>query len=237
MAAARLATYRDTCSGTLVNALRLSYPAIRHVLGAEYFDAIAAEFVRRSPPESGYLNDYGAAFAAFVTNLPATRALPYLFDLAQLEWAVNRALHAPDSCSLDPIRLQTLAPEALARVGFRVHPAINVLAVAHPVERLWQAVLERDEAAMQSLSLSGGEGYLLVERDAQHAVQIRRLTEPFGRLTARLLAGEPLHALLEPTSANPAQPELLQAALAEHLACGRFVDFFLHETLQEEPAL
>ena len=234
VAAARLATYRSTCTATLVNALRLSYPAVRHVLGARYFDAVAAEFARRLPPESAYLNDYGAAFAPFVAELPATAALSYLRDLARLEWAVNRALHAPDSPGLDPARLQSLAPEDLAAVGFRAHPAVQVFVVHFPVERLWQAVLERDDAAMQSLSLAGGRGHLLVERDALHTVQIRRLTEPFGQLTAGLLAGEPLHAVVEQISGISLQPGWLPAMLAEHLACGRFVDFFLNETLQEE---
>lgn len=226
--AARLLTYR--CRGTLVNALRLSYPAVRYVLGADCFDAIARQFVCLELPRSACLNDYGADFAAFAAESPATAMVPYLCDLARLEWAVNRALHAPDTTALCPTRLQTLAPEALAHVCFRAHPSVSVLALRFPAERIWQSVLERDEARMASIDLSAGAGYVLIERDASHAVQIRRLCKAVGCLSERLFAGEPLYAAVGAAleaqgEGDGAQPEHVQAALADHLACGRLVSF------------
>lgn len=241
--AARLATYRGTCSATLVNALRLTYPAVRHVLGTEFFDAQAAQFARSEPPDSAYLNDYGERFAPYVAGLPATASLSYLADLARLEWAVNRALHAPDMPSLDPVRLQALTQEELARVRFRAHPGASALALRFPAERIWQAVLARDEQGMRAIDLSTGQGWVLVDRDASHAVQITRIPEVIGRLSARLFAGEPLYAVLgaaeqgasplpaEELRAEALRAEELQGALADHLARGRLVDFDLDTSL------
>lgn len=233
--AARLATYRSTCSGVLVNALRLTYPAVRHVLGAEYFDAQAAHFARQEPPERAYLNDYGERFALFVATLPATASLSYLADLARLEWAVSRALHAPDVPVLDVARLHALAPEELAHVRFRAHPAVSVLALHVPAERLWQAVLARDELAMRSIDLSAGRGWVLIERDTSHAVQIARIPDAIGRLSERLFAGDALHAVLGAAGQGAAAPpaEELQLALADHLARGRLVDFDLETSPRE----
>jgi len=241
MAAARLATYQSTCNGTLVNALRLSYPAVRRVLGAEYFDAVAAQFVRREPPTSACLNDYGARFAQFAAGQPATGSLFYLEDLARLDWAVNTALHAPAVPGLLPERLMAMEPDMLARVCFRAHPGVSVLSVRYAVERIWKAVLENDERDMRQISLASGEGWLLVERDAQLAVQVRRLPETVGRLSARLLAGDPLHCVLETIvkdgpDGGASEPTLPQRVLADHLVAGRFVDFWVREPPQEECA-
>jgi hypothetical protein len=236
-ATVRLAVYRGTVHSTLLNALRLSYPAVRLVVGAEFFDAVAAVFIRSEPPTSAYLNDYGERFGACVAELPTTATLSYLQDLARLEWAVNRALHAPEVAAMDPARLQALEPDATARLCFRARPDISVLALRCPAERIWQAVLERDEAVMRSIDLTSGVGWVLIERDAARAVQIRRMSEPVGRMSERLFAGAPLHAALTAADEDTQEPELLQAALADHLACGRLVGFSLDFPLEQEPGL
>jgi hypothetical protein len=138
---------------------------------------------------------------------------------------------------MDPARLQALEPDATARLCFRARPDISVLALRCPAERIWQAVLERDEAAMRSIDLTSGVGWVLIERDAARAVQIRRMSEPVGRMSERLFAGAPLHAALTAADEDTQEPELLQAALADHLACGRLVGFSLDFPLEQEPGL
>ena len=237
MATVRLAVYRGTVLSTLLNALRLSYPAVRLVLGADYFDAVAGDFIRSAPPRSAYLNDYGEKFAAFVAGLPTTATLSYLADLARLEWAVNRALHAPQVATMDPARLQALEPDAAASLCFRARPDITVLALCCPAERIWQAVLERDEIAMRSIQLSSGVGWVMVERDAERALQIRRMSDAVGSMSGRLFAGVPLHAALNVTDESGQEPALLHAALADHFACGRLVDFSSDFPADQERAL
>lgn len=236
---ARLATYQATSIGTLVNALRLAYPAVRRVLGGEYFDAIAARFARATPPTSACLDDYGAPFAQFAAKRPEAVSLHYLEDVARLDWAVNCALHAPDLPGLASEGLLALGTDCLAHVCFRAHPRVRVLAVDYPAEQIWQAVLEEDEAALRQIDLSAGQGWLLVERDATLAIQIRRLPEAVGRLSAQLLAGAPLHIALEAAgslAASPSSPPLSQRVLADHLAAGRFTGFFLQDPPQKECA-
>jgi hypothetical protein len=130
-----------------------------------------------------------------------------------------------------------LEPESTARLCFRARADVSVLALRYPAERIWQAVLERDESAMQRIDLSSGVGWVLIERDAAHAVQIRRMSDAVGRVSERLFAGMPLHAALTVGDEGAQEPELLQAALADHLACGRLVGFSLDFPLEQEPAL
>ncbi|HXN10824.1 MAG TPA: DNA-binding domain-containing protein [Steroidobacteraceae bacterium] len=224
----RLAVYRDTARSALGNALALSYPAVRRLLGAEFFDGAAQAFVGAQLPQSGCLNDYGEQFAGFLGPFVARHAptapLSYLVDVAQLEWAVNRALHAPDRPGLELSRLGSLDQAAMAALRLIAHPSISLLSLQCPADLVWRAVLDQDDAAMAAIDLRSGPVWLLVERTGQ-PVRVQRLEESAARFTQRLFAGEPLHAALEPEAA-----EAQQAVLAEHLRSGRIVDF-IHEDI------
>jgi hypothetical protein len=217
--ALRLAIYRNTAFATLVNALRLSFPAVQRLVGADFFEGAAHEFIRRNPPSSAYLNDYGADFAGFLAGYPPAAALAYLGDVARLEWAVNRALHASDVPRLDLARLAALGDSALSHVSFRAHPALSLLRLEFPADAIWRAVLEQNDAAMAAIDLSSGPVHLLIERNPA-GVQVRCLSAAAWEFTARLSAGRPLSAVL----ADGSEGEV-DAWLSEHLALGRFIDF------------
>ena len=76
----RLRVYRNTCRSTLIETLRLTYPAVERLVGREYFERAAGKFVERHPARNGYLNEYGAEFPAFLAGLKAARELAYLPD-------------------------------------------------------------------------------------------------------------------------------------------------------------
>src|SRR3984957_8919252 len=134
--ALRLAIYRNTGLGTLVNALRLSFPAVQRLVGADFFEAAAREFIHVQPPRSAYLNDYGADFPGFLAGYPPAAAVVYLGDVAQLEWAVNRALHASDAAGLDLARLAALEQSALSQLSFTAHPALSLLRLEFPADAI-----------------------------------------------------------------------------------------------------
>ncbi|MFI4868946.1 MAG: putative DNA-binding domain-containing protein [Steroidobacterales bacterium] len=219
--ALRLAIYRNTCLSTLINALRLSFPAVQRLVGAEFFEASARAFIRRHPPASAYLNDYGADFPGFVRVFPPAAGLAYLGDVAQLEWAVNRALHASDVPGLDLTRLAGLDASALSRVRFSAHPGLSLLRLEFPADAIWRAVLDQNDTAMAGIDLAGGPVQLLIERDAA-GVQVRRLNMAAWDFIAQLCAGRPLQAVLDDGAAGE-----IDAWLAEHLSLGRFTDFHL----------
>jgi hypothetical protein len=220
--ALRVAIYRNTCLSTLVNALRLSFPAVQRLVGAEFFDASAREFIRRHPPASAWLNDYGAGFAGFLSTFAAAATLPYLADVARLEWSVNRALHADDVPGLDVARLALLTESARSRVSFTAHPGLSLLRLEFPADAIWRAVLDQDGAAMAAIDLASGPVHLLIERDAD-GVPVRRLNAARWQFAARLCAGEPLYSALDDG------PDAdISAWLAEHLSSGRFIDFHLN---------
>lgn len=218
-AAERLAVYRNTFASVLTNALRLSYPAIHRLVGADFFEGAARVFMKERPPHSACLDDYGADFAEFLSRFPPAATLEYLPDVARLEWAVNRALHAPDVKPLDLAQLAEIGLKDNALVHFVPHPSVSLVHADYPVDVIWRGVLERDDAALAGIDLSAGPIRLMVER-VPAGVEARRMNESEWRFATALCAGRPLGAAIDEA------PDLdIHVLLAEHLAAGRFVEF------------
>ena len=218
-AAERLSIYRNTFLSVAANALRLSYPAIHRLVGAEFFDAAAHQFIAEEPPQSACLDDYGPAFGEFLARFGPAAPLAYLPDVARLEWAVNSALHAPDIEPLDLAQLAALSETDHPLVHFVLHPSVSVIRADYPVDEIWRGVLEQDDAALARIDLAAGGVWLLVER-LPDRIATTRLSEPAWRFTTALCAGHPLHCAMDETPDVDAQ-----ALLADHLANGRFIGF------------
>jgi Putative DNA-binding domain len=220
-AAERLCIYRNTIAGVLEKALRLNYPAIEKLVGAEFFAHCAAAYITREPPRSAYLNDFGAGFAQFLAADPHAATLPYLADVARLEWAVSRALTAGSPPPLDLAALARLAASVHAELRFSPHPSVTLLALDTPADQIWQAVLAADEVALAAVHPSSPRVYLLIER-LERDLSVRRLAPAEWAFAQALCTGTPLGAALT------AHPEVdARGQLALHLGAGRLCAWHL----------
>ena len=202
----RLAVYRNNVVSSLIDALADTFAVTQRLVGDEFFRAMASVFVRQQPPASPILVHYGAAFPAFVAGFAPAALLPYLPDVARLEFARLRALHASEAEPVSEAALtQALAdPHALARSHLVWHPSLAVIESPHAVVSLW--------AAHQT-----AEDIVPVEIDcAEQALVLREgldvLVIPVGRgtacFTARTLAGETFSAAAEAATAIDASFDL-----------------------------
>jgi hypothetical protein len=218
-AAERFAVHRNNAAVTLIGALRLTYPVVDKLVGAEFFTGAAHAFIARHPPRTACLNDYGGAFADFLGAFPAAAGLAYLPDVARLEWAVHGSLNAPDDAVLEPAALATLCESARGRVRFVPHPAVRLLTVRCPADAIWRAVRDGDDAALAGIALNVASISLLVER-RREGIAMRRLTPSEAHVTALLFSGAALSDV-----ALQRDGATVVSLIAEHLAYGRFAGF------------
>lgn len=215
----RLDIYRNTFVMGATNTLRLSYPAVYRLVGEDFFAGAAAVFIAGNPPHAAYLDQYGAELPGFLEQFPPAAGLAYLPDVARLEWAVSRAIHATDCAPLVLSELAALAPQDRGGLRFVPHPSIGLLRVSYPVDVIWRAVLDRDDAALAALDPHPAPIQLLVQR-LPAGVEVIRLDQSEWDFAAALCAGEPLQAALDAVPGLDAT-----AQIASHLAAGRFVGF------------
>lgn len=142
--AARFAVYRNNVVSSLVAALEDSFPVVRELVGAPFFAACARHFVAAHPPRSPVLAEHGAAFGDFLDAYAPAAGLPYLGDVARLEFARVTAFHAADAQALSPQAFaagmaQATAAGSLESARWQLHPSVRVLVSRHAVVSLWAA--------------------------------------------------------------------------------------------------
>ena len=161
--ARRLAVYRGNLLAASGHALAAAYPVIVQVVGAEFFEALARAYQAHSPSTSGDLNQYGMQLPAFLEGFPHVRELPYLPDLARLEWAVHSAHYAADTDPLDVSRLASVPEAEQASLRLRLNPLCALFESRYPLARIWE-IHQKDYAGEFSVQFHDGPFRTLVSR-------------------------------------------------------------------------
>ena len=204
----RFDVYRNNMMASLIAALESAFPAVRRLVGADFFKATAKIYIRRHPPRSPVLLLYGESFGDFLDGFAPAASVPYLGDVARLEWARLSAYHAADADPLSIGRLAAVPEAVLAATRFCLHPSLRLLRSRFPVASLWAATSGSDPAA--EVDMRRGEA-VAVLRPAL-TVELRLLPPGGYAFMASLAAGRTLGA-----AADHAVGECPGFDLAEHL--------------------
>lgn len=195
----RFAVYRNNVVHSLVAVLADSFPVVQQLVGDEFFGAMARLYLVDHPPESALMHRYGAGLPAWIADFEPATALPYLADIARLEWSRLCAFHAADA---EPVGIQALIelmkePERLASTWLALHPSLAVVRSAHPVVSLWSAHQQDDATRDAQLSVLGMDSAetALVFRDPSDDALVLGLQDADAELTADIAASVPLGAV------------------------------------------
>jgi uncharacterized protein len=210
-AQARLAVYRGNVYGNWGKALAGAYPVVRKIVGEGFFDAMAREYARAHPARNGDLNGYGEHLAEFVAAFPHTADLPYLPDVARMEWFVHLAYFAADATPLDVNALRRDSDPRL-----KLAPACALLESAWPLGRIW-TIHQDDYRGEFDLDLASGPDRVLIHRPRWRA-EVLSLAGGDFRFLYSLSQGETLGTALEAGSGDPGFDP--SAALARWIGMG-----------------
>lgn len=215
----RFNVYRNNVVVSLIGALAETFPVTREMVGEVFFTAMAREFVSVNPPHSPIMMRYGATFPAFIASFPPAAGLPYLGDLARLEFVQVEAYHAADAAPLAPASLGAIAPERLGVIRFAAHPAARLVRSASAIASLWLA--HRGIGDLGMIDPVRPQDALVTRPDL--SVEIRALEPAAGAFIEHLLAGHTLgEAALAALASDPAFD--LPAAITLIVECGAFTD-------------
>lgn len=136
--AARLQIYCNTVANTQSDALRASYPALLALVGENFFITAAARYRLQHPSTQGNLQAFGDRFGEFLAAMPEASSLPYLADVACLEWLRQEAALAAESPPLDALALSRAIAGDPARLWLGLHPSVRLLGSRHEVLTIWR---------------------------------------------------------------------------------------------------
>jgi hypothetical protein len=213
----RFRVYRNNVTVGLVDALAATYPAVQALVGETFFRAAAREAVRANPPRSPVLIDYGGFFPDFLAGFPPAASLPYLADVARLEWAWTRAYNAADAAPAPVSILGDVAPEALSGARLVAHPSLRLVASRYPVVTIWAETTGRIDRA--KVDMRRAETALILRPALQ--VSVRAMAPGEAAFLVAILDGAPIGAAAE--AATAAAPEFdLGAAFVSLFGAGAF---------------
>ncbi len=220
----RLGVYRNNLRTSLTESLKATYPAILALVGDQFFDMLARHHIDRHPSRSGDLHRFGAEFPDTLPDIEAARPLPYLADVARLEWAYHTVFHAADRDPIAVTALSDIEPDSYHRLVLDYHPASSLVASRWPVLDIWRLAVH-DSDPEQRLDIDRGGQNLLVARRGLE-MEFQQLSAAEYRFIEGLIAARPLTDCLDDVDATDAGFDL-STVLARQFDLGNIVGYSL----------
>lgn len=163
----RLQLHRHHVTKSIGAALAATFPTVEAVVGQEFFDLLARDFMAVASLEDPVLSRYGKHFPRFVAEKQEVHGLPYLADVARLDWALNVAFHAPWEPRLSAIDLAAWPQESLPELSLRLPAGSSLIESAWPLDLIWQA--SQPGTSVDKVDLAAGPAGLVVFRRREDA--------------------------------------------------------------------
>jgi uncharacterized protein (UPF0276 family) len=198
----RLIAYSGGYVARIYEALKEAYEAVRRLLGEKEFVALAEPYAKRYPSQTYNLTLAGSRFAEFLHENPV-KGMPYLEDLARLEWLMVESFHAFDEAPFDQKQLAKIPLEDWEQARLIFQSSVRLFAADWPVLELWtnRKVIE------PGMVLKKEKQYLLIGR---RGIQVRCefLDEKQHRFLESLLCGRTLGEACEDLAAASGEEDI-----------------------------
>lgn len=216
--------YRNNFRGNLHDTLAGAYPVIEQLVGKDFFRLLTRQFIGQHLSHSGNLHHYGAEMAGFIAVFEPAQGLPYLPDVAALEWACHCAYFTDDAATLDLGKLAQIPPEQYPDLILHIHPACHLVRSRYPIAAIWHAH-QPGASSDFNIDLDSGASNALVSRK-NDVVLLSELTEAEALWLQGIQSGIQLGNATAATLAH--YPDFdLQAALLNLVAQNVLANFNL----------
>jgi hypothetical protein len=202
-----------------VSALRMQFAVVEQLVGAEFFRAMARDYVAEEPPRSPILFDCGDTFPDFIDRFVPAKPVPYLGDVARIELARGLACHAADVTPVDRAAFAALSHDRLHDVRIRLHPSVSIVTSQHPAFSIWRVNQNPDRVV--PISPWAPEAALIARPFLR--VETRLVSAGVARFIVELIDGATLSAAFAAGAAAWAKfdgREALALLIASDIAVG-----------------
>ncbi len=160
----RMDIYRYSYAYQLIDCLLEDFPAVHEILGTQTFTEVGQAYLARYPSTSYTVRHFGQHFAKFLSETAPYADYPYLWQLADFEWAKGSVFDAPDSELLTMAQLADIPANAWESMTFSFIPALQRLRYDYDIPHLWRA-LNTDAALDEPEPLATPQAWLVWRQD------------------------------------------------------------------------
>lgn len=237
----RLQIYANAYYARLIECLQEEFPALRHAVGDDAFDAFAYAYLQRYPSKSYTLGELGARFPRFLKETRPTadaesareeQWLDFLIELARLELLYSEVFDGPGVEGKELLRadrLKGISPDQWPNARLAAVPCLHLARFRFPVHEYISAV--RNKSAPQFPELV--DTYLAITR-RDYVVRRIPLSRPQYLLLCALVRGRSVgDAIAKLVRMSPANDEGLAESLHHWFADWTAAGFFQAVDLPE----
>lgn len=219
--------YRNNVAHSLTEVLRDTFPTVEALTGPDFFRQASRAYQEQVLPASAMVWQYGRGFADFLDHSPETGSLPWLGDVARLEFSRWQSYHGPGEDAVTPEHLQSIPPEDFSEARFKLKASLRLARSAYPAVSIWLAHQE-DEPDFSAINLDVGEWGMTYRQDGH--VYTRKIEPSLAQFLVALQEGEVLASATQQAMDVSERDEFsLEAALALLLASELITDVFEKE--------
>lgn len=184
---------RNTVLASLQKWLEAIYPLTLAMVGDNYFKKLSYSYVTEVEPYVLIESAYGKKFPNYLSHLTKAEklftSLPYLSDLAKLDWARHQSYYAKERVNWDHLNFLKLTPIEQSCVTFVLHEDIFLIQSNWNLEKL--LLLIEQETDTCNLFELKAPCYILIER-TEMKVKHYILNQQKYHLLSRLNEGQTL---------------------------------------------
>jgi len=193
----RFTIYYNNWLFGLIKALIHTYSVCERLTGKRFFEAMANQYVKSHFSSFFSLNSYGFDFFEFIKNFAPASPLPYLSDVAKLEWLIHKTLIGTPNSDINLIKTQELINKIDEHQNLKLSIVENgnLITSEYPIHKIWET--NQDNHIGETIvNLDEGRVWLLVWRK-ELELRIDELENVEWKLLVKIQEKEILVNLLE----------------------------------------
>ena len=202
----RYSVYKNNVIVSYIEALGAAYPACKALVGEDFFNALAREFVTQNPPNSQLMILFGEGFDAFLNSFEPAQQVPFLPDVAKIERAWRIAYHSADIAPMTGEAIAAVPPEALGDATITLLPSVATISSHFPIYNLWFAATSG--GSMEQVDPSVSESALVVRPELD--VFVHPIPHQFAELIEKIANGATLNKVAQAGAEKDAQFDFAQ---------------------------
>lgn len=204
----RINAYQNNYSGGLIEALKIAYPQVLSLVGDEFFQQLANNYVSHHHMGKENFQQYGDHFsqhiAGLVTENRTFEKVPYLADVAKSDWAIYLSYYAAKRSVFNFSGFSQLDNNTQQKAKLLLADDIHFVYSQWPLSHFWQFY----QKSSQSFELNAPKTVLkFIVHRLEHKPQIEQLSEPQHLVLQAIIRGFSIEHL--PESSAEYLPEFI----------------------------
>ncbi len=213
----RLAIHQTGYPARITSSLAEAFPAVANILGDGSLAKLTNRFIESGRFSERNLNRIGRSLPKFLAGDSLTRDVPFLPDLAALEWASYECFHSETSPEFDPGTISAYSLDDWVRTRIVFRSGTAVVTSRWPIHELW-TTRDRDRSTID-VDLTDRPEQVLVYR-VGFAVEVQPIDPLEAHALERLLEGVALGDVMTDLSDRGAQPDSVGDLFTRWLSLG-----------------